>query len=287
MDNTDTNIVSFDDASQQEEGQIDEQSSDVGASDVPKPKEGGDSSQLRMGEDDASAVPLWLITFTDVMALMLTFFVLLYSMSTPQEDKWEDIVDSLSYNEDIYDSAARDAGTQDYISLDKIEKSSALEPGYLKVLIENMLLERKISGIIMIENQDRLVISLPSQLLFDSGVADMNDAGRKLIFELGGVLSRVKNRIEVIGHADPIPIRSQVGQFDSNWELSLARAASVSNALRDVGYQRPMTVRGLSSARFDELPDDISIQDRYLLARRVDIVVMDDSGYRQNAFDMK
>lgn len=285
MDNTETNIVPFDEAPQQEDGQTDENTNDVSAPEPPKVQE--DVSLVRTGEDDVSAVPLWLVTFTDVMALMLTFFVLLYSMSTPQEDKWKDIVDSLSYNEDIYDSAARNAGTQDYISLDKIEKSSALEPGYLKVLIENMLLERKISGILMIENQDRLVISLPSQLLFESGVADMKEAGRQLIFELGGVLSRVKNRIEVIGHADPVPIRSQLGQFDSNWELSLARAASVSSALRNVGYQRPMTVRGLSSARFDELPDDISIQDRYLLARRVDIVVMDDSGYRQNAFDMK
>lgn len=285
MDNTETNIVPFDEASQEEEGQNDEHNN---GTDVPaSPKVQEEASLVRTGDDDVSAVPLWLITFTDVMALMLTFFVLLYSMSTPQEEKWQDIVDSLSYNEDIYDSAARNAGTQDYISLDKIEKSSALEPGYLKVLIENMLLERKISGILLIENQDRLLISLPAQLLFESGVADMKETGRQLIFELGGVLSRVKNRIEVIGHADPVPIRSQVGQFDSNWELSLARAASVSMALRDVGYQRPMTVRGLSSARFDELPDEISIQDRYLLARRVDIVVMDDSGYRQNAFDMK
>jgi len=285
MDNTETNIVPFDEASQEEEGQNDEHNN---GTDVPaSPKVQEEVSLVRTGDDDVSAVPLWLITFTDVMALMLTFFVLLYSMSTPQEEKWQDIVDSLSYNEDIYDSAARNAGTQDYISLDKIEKSSALEPGYLKVLIENMLFERKISGILLIENQDRLLISLPAQLLFESGVADMKETGRQLIFELGGVLSRVKNRIEVIGHADPVPIRSQVGQFDSNWELSLARAASVSMALRDVGYQRPMTVRGLSSARFDELPDEISIQDRYLLARRVDIVVMDDSGYRQNAFDMK
>jgi chemotaxis protein MotB len=249
--------------------------------------EEGESSLVRVGDDDVSAVPLWLVTFTDVMALMLTFFVLLYSMSTPQEDKWEEIVDSLSYTEEIYDSAAREAGTQDYISLDKIEKKKALDPAYLQALIDNMLKENDISGVMLIENRRRLIISLPAQLLFNSGMADMKVEGKKLIFELGGVLSRVKNRIEVIGHADPMPISGSTGRYSSNWELSLARAASVSKALRDVGYERPMTIRGLSSARFDELPEDLSVNDRYLLARRVDIVLMDDSGYRQNAFDIK
>lgn len=249
--------------------------------------EEGESSLVRVGDDDVSAVPLWLVTFTDVMALMLTFFVLLYSMSTPQEDKWEEIVDSLSYTEEIYDSAAREAGTQDYISLDKIEKKKALDPAYLQALIDNMLKENDISGVMLIENRRRLIISLPAQLLFNSGMADMKVEGKKLIFELGGVLSRVKNRIEVIGHADPMPISGSAGRYSSNWELSLARAASVSKALRDVGYERPMTIRGLSSARFDELPEDLSVNDRYLLARRVDIVLMDDSGYRQNAFDIK
>ncbi len=57
--------------------------------------------------------------------------------------------------------------------------------------------------------------------------------------------------------------------------------------LREVGYARDMTVRGLASARFDELPEEMSEDKRFGLSRRVDIIIMDDAGYRQNAFDVR
>lgn len=244
-------------------------------------------SIIRKTDGDKSKVPLWLITFTDVMALMLTFFVLLYSMSSPQEEKWEDITNALTYKSNAFDAAAFNAGSQDVISLDKIDKTRALEIGYVKVLIAGLLKQRNIENVLLIENEKRLVVSLPSELLFKSGKADMGAEGKKIIFELGGVLSRVKNRIEVIGHSDPRPITAAAGTFATNWELSLARATSVSRVLRDVGYDRDMTVRGVSSARFDELPEDLPEDERYALSRRVDIVVMDDDGYRRNAFDIR
>ncbi len=236
-------------------------------------------------DDGQSKVPLWLITFTDVMALMLTFFVLLYSMSTPKEEKWEDISSALSHKLNHFDAAAFNAGSQDVISLDKISKTKALELGYVKALVESLLKKRKVEDVLLIQNGKRLVISLPSELLFSSGRADVSAEGKKIIFELGGVLSRVKNRIEVVGNTDPRPITARDGQYTTNWELSLARATSVSSVLRDVGYVRDMTVRGLSSARFDELPETLSQDERFALSRRVDIVVMDDDGYRLNAFD--
>ena len=242
---------------------------------------------IRKTDDDKPKVPLWLITFTDVMALMLTFFVLLYSMSTPQEEKWEDIANALTYKRNAFDSTAFNAGSQDVISLDKIDKTKALELDYVKVLIASLLKRRNIEDVLLIENAKRLVISLPSELLFVSGRADMGSEGKKVMFELGGILSRVKNRIEVIGHSDPRPITSTGGLYTTNWELSLARAATVSRVLKDVGYERDMTVRGVSSARYDELSEDIPEDERYALSRRVDIVVMDDDGYRQNAFDIR
>ncbi len=243
-------------------------------------------SIIRKTSCDESKVPLWLITFTDVMALMLTFFVLLYSMSVLQEDKWEDMSRALTYKQNQFDAAAFNAGSQDVISIDKIDKRKALELGYIKTLISNLLKQKKIDDVLLIENDKRLIISLPSELLFKSGKADIGANGKRVVFEIGGILSRVKNRIEVVGHTDPRPITSDSGVYTTNWQLSLARAAAVSRVLRDVGYDRDMTVRGVSSARFDALPDHMSEDDKYALSRRVDIVVMNDSGYRKNAFDV-
>ena len=244
-------------------------------------------SIVRRTTKDESKVPLWLITFTDVMALMLTFFVLLYSMSTLKEDKWEDVSRALTYKQNDFDASAFNAGSQDVISLDKIDKRKALDLGYIKTLISGLLKQKKINDVLLIENDKRLIISLPSQLLFKSGKADISADGKRVIFEIGGVLSRVKNRIEVVGYTDPRPIISTSGPYTTNWQLSLARAASVSRVLRNVGYDRDMTVRGVSSARFDELPDDMSEDNKYALSRRVDIVVTNDNGYRKNAFDIR
>ena len=238
-------------------------------------------------ENDGSRVPLWLITFTDVMALMLTFFVLLYSMSSPQEEKWEEMSKGLTQKLNVFDAAEYRSGTQDVISLDKIDTSRALNIGYVKVLLSRLLAHKKIDGVVLIENQKRLVLSLPSGLLFESGQVEIADKGHQALFELGGILARVQNRIEVVGHSDPRPITNQKNApYKTNWQLSLARAAEVARVLKDVGYERNITVRGLSSARYDELPEKLPEEERYALSRRVDIVIMDNDGYRLNAFDM-
>jgi len=239
------------------------------------------------GRDNSDNVPLWLVTFTDVMALMLTFFVLLYSMSAPQEEKWEAMSMALMQKPEVFDAKTFSAASQDVISIDKVSTSKALDLSYLMSLTAKLLKEKNIENVVLIENNERFIISLPSELLFDSGTDYIGIEGKKLLFELGGILTRIKNRIEVVGHSDPRPINSEDGKYASNWELSLGRAASVSSMLKTVGYDRPVTIRGVSSARFDELPLAMDEQQRLALSRRVDIMVMDDDGYRKNAFDVK
>jgi len=88
----------------------------------------------------------------------------------------------------------------------------------------------------------------------------------------------------VVGHTDPRPVRG--GAFASNWELSLARAANVAAVLENVGYKRAITVRGHASARYYDLPETMSNQERLDLSRRVDVVVMEDDGKRLQLFDL-
>ncbi len=232
---------------------------------------------------DDENVPLWLVTFTDVMALMLTFFVLLYAMSETPEDTWNKVTQGITSKIEVFDPSQFNAGSQDVINIDKISTTKALNLLYLKTLVEKVLKEKGISGVMITENEKRLVISMPSELLFQSGNANINIEGKQLLFTLGGILVRVINNIEITGHTDPDPITGK-GLFKTNWQLSLARASSVAAMLKEVGYDRPTTIRGLSSARFDEIPETLSKEKRYALSRRVDIVVMNHGGYRFNAF---
>ncbi len=236
------------------------------------------------GEGDSS---LWLVTFTDVMALMLTFFVLLYAMSQPQEEAWTEI--TASFNEQFGEtySAKFEEGRQDAITIDRVDFAEALDLGYLKTLLSQIIeKDENLENIVLIHQDKRLVISLPQDLLFEPGQADVRGRGRRALFVLGGALARIKNRIEVLGHADPIPINNPDGDYPTNWELSLARASAVAGVLRNVGYQRPITVRGLSSSRYTELPDSLTEDERLSLSRRVDIALTRDDGSKVTLFNV-
>lgn len=236
--------------------------------------------------EDEEGVPLWLITFTDVMALMLTFFVLLYSMSVPQEDKWEEITSALNFKLGDYTGSAYNAGSQDVINIDRISTSKALDLRYLKtLLVDTVSKQGKEGEIFIFQNNDRLVVSLPTEVLFESGSAQMAREGKKMLFTLGGVLDRIKNRIEIVGHTDPDPITGSNAQYRTNWELSLARANALAAVLREVGYTHDVTVKGQSSARFDEMDSSAGRDVRYELSRRVDLIIMNDDGFRYNAFE--
>lgn len=233
--------------------------------------------------EPATPPPLWMITFADIMAIMLTFFVLLYSMSVIEEDVWTDIDMSLTRGLSKGVSVSKGpkwyAGEQDTISIEKRRVSKALELSYLYNLVQNTIKDNNdLDGLLIIPDEDRLILSLPSDILFEAGQASMSLDGKKALFALGGILDRIKNRIEVIGHADPRPVSGENQAYTSNWQLSLSRAISVAAALEQVGYTKPVIARGLSSSRYDELPKELSEEQRLDLSRRVDIIIMKDDG---------
>ena len=232
--------------------------------------------------DDSDNEPesiLWLITFTDAIALMLTFFVLLYSMSVPEDDKWKEL--SLSITSEFTQSHSKpfQEGPNQEISIEKITLQKALNLDYLETLLTDKLAEQDLTDLRILRRPDSLVISLPSDLLFVAGSAEIKEGSRRPVFIIGGTLSRISNRVEIIGHTDPQkPRTNNTGGFASNWELSLARSAALASMMRGVGYDRKLVVRGLSSALFDQLPANLPLQKRYELARRVDIAIYEDAG---------
>ncbi len=122
---------------------------------------------------------------------------------------------------------------------------------------------------------DRLVIALPGDLLFAPGRADLSEKAREAVFNLGGVLRNIGNQIGINGHTDPVLVTG--GAYTSNWELSMARAAAVANALRRSGYAEDIIAFGFADSRFSQLPD-LPTDQRYALGRRVDIVVLPNAG---------
>lgn len=215
--------------------------------------------------------PAWLVTFADLVALMITFFVMLFATQKVDIGKWESLVDTLSMrlNPDQTILIARPSADQ---NAERLSRERAIDLDYLDtVMRDKSRTEPELAGLEILRREDRLIVTLPAELLFRPGKADPIQAARPILFVLAGVLGTIGNRVDVIGHADPRPLRNS--HFTSNWQLSVARAVAVANELRRAGYHREMSPSGFGASAFRELPSTVTADRRNDVARRVDIVI--------------
>ncbi len=214
----------------------------------------------------------WMITFTDLVALMLTFFVLLYSMSVMEEKKWRNLVDSLSDSLQI-EKLVLEPKPSKSLTMEPVDFVPGEDLDYLSSLIsEKIKDDPQLSKAILTRIEDRLVISLPGDLLFLPGQVKPLDEAEAVLIRLGRVLRFIDNKVEIAGHADPSVQRTE-GTFSSNWPLSLARADYVAGLLEKSGYKSTILSRGYGDSRYDKITDKLSETLKNSLARRVDIVV--------------
>lgn len=217
----------------------------------------------------------WMITFSDLISLLLAFFVLLFSMYSVKFDRWQSTVDSLSEALNPRRADAVAPFTSPF-NIGKVSQKRVIDLDYLATLLQQSLK----SDALLAESQimrraDRLIVAVPGDLLFDPGRAVLSEKARNAIFNLGGILRSLGNQIGVNGHSDPVPLTSS--EYASNWELSLARAAAVANSLRRSGYEKDIVAYGFADSRYDELPR-MNEAERQALARRVDVVVFATAG---------
>ena len=189
----------------------------------------------------AAAKSIWLISFTDLMCLMLAFFVLAFSMSEPVKERWQALASSFSARQ-----IEGRAGAVFNISM--LNTRSPINLDYLgTVLGVQFSRDPDLKGGEAVRQVDRVVIGLPDNLLFEPGQAAFSERGRRALFLLGGVLGQISNRIEVLGHAEAEAVPAE-GERDP-WELALSRAVAVGTALHQAGYQRHLAVRTAAAAR--------------------------------------
>lgn len=220
--------------------------------------------------------PQWLITFADLAAVLVAFFVLMFSMSEVDTDRWNGAVESLDRQFDM----SRDpesARPTAQVNITQLMAEDGLDLGYLRRILADQIAEQPaLAESRFRETEDALTLTLPAGLLFETGGATLSREGLRALFVLAGALGRIENDIEVIGHADPR--RVEGSRYDTNWELSLARAAATARALNANGVSRPIRVVGAGASRFAEIDPSLPEERRMALARRVDIVMRDRAG---------
>jgi chemotaxis protein MotB len=229
-------------------------------------------SRFPNGRQQSSEIShAWLVTFADLIALLLAFFVMIYAAQKVEYGQWQAMVQSLS----------RSLSTESGESLKTPSSDENLKPRnprpgadivYLEALFNGRRsTEPAFAGVIIQPHDDTLVITLPAAVMFQPGRADPTAGAKKRIAAIADLLHNVSNRIDVYGHSDPAPPKST--RFESNRELSLARAEMVAVLMRQAGYARRIGAFGLGATRYGDLTEIEPESRRINLARRVDIVV--------------
>ena len=217
--------------------------------------------------------PAWMVTFTDLVCLMLTFFVMLFAMSVPDEDTWKEVTSALTLSDQPIienpDTPVRPDAERNVTVVD-IPQAASLD--YLASLLHEKLSEVDDAPKVLINRTaEGLIISLPGDALFEAASAELSPDGRDAVQPIAQLLGGIENQVRLFGHADPTPLRN--GTYPSNWELSLARAVTVGRYLRSSGYREDMVIAGMGDGRYGDLATSIPEAERYKLARRVDILI--------------
>lgn len=218
----------------------------------------------------------YLITYADLITLLLGLFVILYASSQVDSSKFKEFSQAFStyFNEKGVTEGGngvlegRKDGVPEAIlpgmgnkSLDEIaEKTGEALAAYVK------------NGTIQIRvTQSGIVLVLPEKLLFKSGKSELQPGSFGVLDTLAALLSDVKYQISIDGHTDSDPIKSF--QFESNWHLSVSRAMNVAYRLIGLGLpERNVTVRGFGAQRPEA---DNSTAEGKAKNRRVEIIISD------------
>ncbi len=216
----------------------------------------------------ASSDRRWLITFADLSAVMLAFFVLMFSMSEVDTEKWDGAVDAINRSFDPISDEEPAIRPQAERNLETVPTVPATNLAYLAGLLERQTRDRPDLDRVRISLlAGQLVVSFPKGALVDD--ADQLTAqGRSALFVLSGFLAGIDNEINVIGHALRRPVREI-----SPWGQALRRAVLVSGALEQAGYRRPIEALGYALERRDPV---LPARSRVDIDGRIDIVVIED-----------
>ncbi len=217
----------------------------------------------------------WLITYADLITLLLIFFIVLYSMSKINEQKFVQLSESMAI---VFGNVGRSGvldGGRSVIPMDHATFRQRQNITNTKEQIKRMIANMGLEGKITVREEARgLVISVRDTVFFKPGSADLGPRAQNIITTVASLLSNLPNSIRIEGHTDNIPIHTF--RFYSNWELSTARATNVLHYLVQKKNISPDRLSAAGYGEFKPVADNSSEAGR-ASNRRVDIVVLDEA----------
>lgn len=182
----------------------------------------------RRSSEPAKGAPRWMVTFSDLVTLILVFFILLFSMSQIDMIKFKAMSESFRDRQllDFYPAIIPNEYPADMEQNTGEGKEQGDSLDQLLMEIQAFLDQNGLEDVIAANRTERgVVLVLQEQVLFESGEASLIEGSFPFLDKVGTVLSSMPNLVKVEGHTDNRPIKTY--RYPSNWELSAARASTV------------------------------------------------------------
>ncbi len=234
----------------------------------------------------------WLVSYADFITLLFAFFVVLFATAKADERKqvqFSQAIDAAFQSLGIFPDASRKPaknpnaainGTeQPVVPMNIVMGEDVLSPARVKDDLENLRrdLEQRLSNqvaqhtVSIQMGRDGLVISLREAGFFDSGSATPRPETLPALRQIAASLAHTPYDLRVEGHTDNVPVHTD--NFDSNWELSSARATRVARLFLDLRAIPADRLSAAGYAEFHPIAANATPEGR-AANRRVDVVVL-------------
>jgi len=221
----------------------------------------------------------WLVSYADFITLLFAFFVVMYSVSSVNVGKYRTVSESIkaALNPVVSTPSSVSAFT---VSSEKPALMAPSASGNKEVAIRKLKnLVKGIKGapqfslvqIVERVNGD-IVITIPDQLLFNSGEAAVRTDALPFLEGLASSIVELDRHTKVEGHTDNVPIRT--AQFPSNWELSAARAVMVVRVLSELYGVPGGHLAAVGHADTRPVTANLNVEQR-AKNRRVEVVILE------------
>lgn len=222
----------------------------------------------------------WMDTYADTITLLLTFFILLYSMSSTDNEKLKVIAAALKG--EITGIPTKLEDTPDALE-GVLEQGIGLKNPYdaLVEQVQDIINESGLTESIKIREEDTgVVLQLSESILFDTGRADLKPESTKVLDIISKLIPSIQNDIMVQGHTDNVPINSST--YKSNWELSTQRAVCVVKYFIENKGLDPTRFSATGYGEYKPLVDNTTAENR-AINRRVDILIVQQKEIEEKA----
>ena len=223
-----------------------------------------------------------MLTYSDMVTLLLCFFVLLFAFSSIDIQKFRAIMSAFQgsigvldsgravHRDDRIEDAALEMDVEQIITPPTIQELRQLQDIF--DTLQTWAAQQDLDGLVYVVMEERgIIIRFADRVLFDLGKAELRQEAKEVLDRIGNLLNRIPNHVRVEGHTDNLPIRTAM--FPSNWELSTARATSVIRYLIENCGLQPNMLSAAGYGEYRPIQTNATGEGR-AANRRVDIVIL-------------